>query len=99
MSLALADYKLEFEDIPPITRKGGKDSKMSKNSKPAETVEAKAYNKTRGEHIKDVIIAVLVAGIIAFIGGVSFAKNNQAEIDRAVSAVQPTAQVQEPVKK
>lgn len=96
---ALDSYKLEYEHMPfRFTRKGGKDSKMSKNTKAVEA-PAKTYNKSRGEHFKDIVIAVLVASIIAFVGGMTFAKNNQAEIDRAVSAVQPTAQAQETVKK
>lgn len=99
MSEVLAGYELQYEDVPFI--KPYRVGRAFKMSNKANTVEApaKAYNKTRGEHIKDIIIAILVAGIIAFVGGMTFAKNNQAEIDRAVSAVQPTAQAQEPVKK
>ena len=74
-----------------ITRKGGKDMKMSKQAKVTEA-PAKVYNKTRGEHFKDLVITALVIGIIAFIGGMQFAKGNQAEINRAVQAVQPNTQ-------
>jgi hypothetical protein len=38
------------------------------------------------------VITALVIGIIAFIGGMQFAKGNQAEINRAVQAVQPNTQ-------
>lgn len=96
----LGDYKLHYEDINPNTRKGGKDSKMSKNSKQVESSPAKTYNKTRGEHFKDLVIIALVVGIIAFVGGMQFAKGNQAQIDKAVQAAQPTAQAVAPeVKK
>jgi cell division protein FtsN len=48
---------------------------------------AKVYNKTRGEHVKDVMIAVLVASIIAFIGGMQFANKQNATVSEAVKAV------------
>lgn len=98
MSEALANYKLEFEDRPlkitPFARMGGKDSKMSKNSTTPEAPKApKAkYSKTRGEHIKDVVIAMLVTGIIAFIGGVSHQSNQQQAIETAVKGAQTVAQ-------
>lgn len=97
---ALDSFKLEYEQMPfRLTRySGGKDSKMSKQ-KTTNEVAPKVYAKTRGEHFKDIVIAILVASIIAFIGGMQFAKGNQAEIDRAVSAVQPTAQVSAEAKK
>mgnify|MGYP006148911633 CR=1 FL=1 len=99
MSGALADYKLHYEDInPKKTRTGGKDIiKMSK-AKQQVDAPAKTYNKTRGEHFKDIVIVALVVSIIAFIGGMQFAKSNQAEVDRAVQAAMPTAQATE-VKK
>lgn len=74
---------------------------MSKETAPTETPKApKAkYTKTRGEHIKDVIIAVLVASIVAFIGGMTFQSKQQHAIEAAVQAVTPTAQAQAPAKK
>lgn len=99
MSGTLSDYPLHYEDINPITRKGGKDSlKMSKSNKSAEA-PAKAYSKTRGEHFKDMLITALIVGIIAFVGGMQFAKGNQAQIDKAVNAAMPTAQAVAPEAK
>lgn len=70
------------------------------NSNKAEAKPARKYSKTRGEHFKDLVIVALVVAIMAFIGGMQFAKGNQAQIDKAVSAVQPTAQAVAPeVKK
>lgn len=77
-----------------ITRKGGKGSKMSKNTKPVEA-KAKIYNKSRGEHFKDIVIAMLVTGIIAFIAGAQFqAKQNDA-VNAAVQAIAPTAHAEQ----
>lgn len=86
-------YGTDYLDIPELNPIWvGKDSKMSKNTKQAEATPAKTYNKTRGEHYKDIVIAVLVAGIVAFIGGAIFANNHNAQISRAVQAVTPTAE-------
>lgn len=88
----------------PITkpyRVGRTFTKMSNsNNKAAEPKAPKAkYAKTRGEHYKDIVIAILIAGIIAFIGGMHFANTQHDAIDTAVKAVQPTASAQAPVKK
>lgn len=92
MSEALAGYRLKYEDYKPKSRKsGGKDIiKMSKNSKQTEA-PAKVYNKTRGEHLKDLVIVALVVSIIAFIGGMQFAEKQNAKVSEAVKAVTPTA--------
>lgn len=97
---ALSNYKLELEDRPLRITKfarntGGKDSKMSKQNQPvAETKAPKAkYSKTRGEHIKDVIIAILIAGVIAFVGGMHFESSKNAEIKNAVTAATTTPDV------
>lgn len=72
--------------IPTInTRKGGKD--ITKMSKPKNDTPVKVYQKTRGEHVKDVMIAILVAGIIAFIAGMHFANKQNAKVSEAVNAV------------
>lgn len=57
------------------------------------TTEApKASNKkrvaTRGEHAKDIIIAVLITAVIAFIGGMVFANQQSAEVKNAVAHAQ-----------
>lgn len=94
---ALAEFPLYYEDITPKTRKGGKDSKMSKNTNQVEA-PAKAYNKTRGEHVKDMIIVALVVAIIAFGLGVKFQSDRNAEVQSAVKEA-TTQQVTAEVKK
>lgn len=89
----LEAYTLKYEELPYTVKSGGKGQKMTKTSK-AEVVPAKTYNKTRGEHLKDMVIVALVFSIIAFIGGMQFAKSNQAQIDKAVQAVTPSAEAQ-----
>ena len=98
MSSALEAYPLEFEDVP-FTKpyRVGKDSKMSKSNQP--TSEPKVYAKTRGEHIKDMVIVALVVGIVAFGLGFKFNADRNSEMQSAVKAAQ-TAQVATPdVKK
>lgn len=78
-----------------------KMSKEKNNTKAPEAFEKpqKAkYAKTRGEHIKDVVIAVLVTAIIAFVSGMTFQGNQQKAIDTAVKSAQTVAS-QAPVKK
>lgn len=61
----------------------------SMTNKPTTTEAPKAskkYAKTRGEHYKDIVIAVLIAGVIAFIGGMHFANQHNAEMQTAVKA-------------
>lgn len=87
----LDNHKLYYEDMkPPInTRKGGKVNKMTKQATVTETPKAsKKYAKTRGEHFKDIVIAILVAGVIAFIGGIQFANRQHAQVESAVKAAQ-----------
>lgn len=80
---------MEFIETPIQkinTRKGGKDIvKMSKQK--TNDTPVKVYQKTRGEHVKDVMIAILVAGIIAFIAGMHFANKQNAKVSEAVNAV------------
>ena len=99
MSSALSDYPLEFEDVPFIKplKRVGKDSKMSNKSTETEA-PAKVYNKTRGEHVKDMIIVALVVAIVAFGLGVKFQSDRNAEVQNAVKAA-TTQQVTAEVKK
>lgn len=83
---SLASYKLEYEDLPRKTRKGGKDMKMSKTTNNEAPKASKKYQKTRGEHYKDIVIAVLITGIVAFVAGVQFANGQQATVTEAVQA-------------
>lgn len=97
---SLANYPLEFEDYPPSPRmfRVGKDMKMSKSSKAVEA-PAKTYNKTKGEHFKDMVIVALVVGIIAFGLGFKFNADRNAEMQSAVKAAQTTQAVAQDVKK
>jgi hypothetical protein len=61
-------------------------STTSENSKPA-----KRYSKTRGEHVKDILIAVLITAVIAFIGGTVFANKQTARVEQAVKSAQALA--------
>lgn len=99
MSSALDSYPLYYEDINPTTRKGGKDSvKMAKSKNSVEAPAAKTYNKTKGEHFKDMVIVALVVGIIAFGLGFKFNADRNSEMQSAVKAAQ-TTQVTAEVKK
>lgn len=85
--MTLDDYPLYYEDQPlkiSITRKGGKDSKMSKKSSTPEA-PAKVYAKTRGEHFKDMVIVALVVTIIGFVGGMQFQKSHDTEVRNAMT--------------
>lgn len=89
-------YTMQYEDMAPHKLKIRKGPKMSKEQTPAiEAPTVKSYTKTRGEHFKDIIIAILVVGVIAFVGGMQFQSNHQAEIKAAVLS----AQAETPVKK
>lgn len=89
-------YGTQYLDIPQLTKtaqSGGKDSKMSKNSTTNEAPKtSKKYAKTRGEHYKDIVIAVLVTGIIAFVAGTMFQGKQQNAINAAVNAVSPSVE-------
>ena len=63
------------------------------NNQPKEAKAPKAkYAKTRGEHLKDLVITGLVVGIIAFIGGITFQSKQQDAINTAVKGAQVVAQ-------
>ena len=81
---------MDFIETPIKPARVGR-AKMPKSTNNEAPKASKKYAKTRGEHYKDIVIAILVTGIIAFIGGAMFANSNQAKIDAAVSAVQPVA--------
>lgn len=67
----------------------GRVKQMTKQTNTTPEVKtAKKYAKTRGEHLKDLIIVALVAGLIAFVGGMQFANKQNAEVKNAVNAAQ-----------
>lgn len=88
----LDSHKMQYEDMAPRklkTRKGGKGSKMSKNNKTevaSKAAPVKKNQKSRAEHAKDILIAVLITSAVAFISGMHFANQHQADINKAVSA-------------
>ena len=86
--------------IKPV-RVGRVTPMTNKNITPEASKAPKAkYNKTRGEHIKDILIAVLIVGVVAFIGGAHYADSKNAEMQNAVKNAQTTAQAVAPeVKK
>lgn len=78
-----------------ITRKGGKGDKMSTKKQEVPTAKTRrVYSKTRGEHYKDIVIAILITAIIAFICGAVFQSKQQGAIVAAVEAVTPSAQAE-----
>lgn len=100
-------YGSPYIDIPELVkpeRVGRISEKMSKNNT-TPTAEApkatsKKYAKTRGEHFKDMLIVALIVGIIAFVGGMHFANQQNSRVANAVkSAVAPTVSAQAPAKK
>lgn len=73
---------------------------MPKSITTAEPKTAKKYAKTRGEHYKDMVIVALVAGLIAFVGGMHFSNQQHNQVASAVkNAVAPSASAQAPTSK
>lgn len=95
--------EIEFIETPINPIRVGRTFKRMSNkstSQPEAPKQKAKYSKTRGEHTKDLIIAVLIAGIVAFIGGMTFQSKQQSAIDTAVKAVSPAVSAQAPeVKK
>lgn len=100
MSSALEAYTLEFEDVPfrKPYRVGRTFKKMSNKSNAVEVL-AKIYNKTKGEHFKDMVIVALVVGIVAFGLGFKFNSDRNAEMQSAVKAAQTATVSTDTVKK
>lgn len=66
---------------------------MTKSTSTEAPKASKKYNKTRGEHAKDIVIAVLITAIVAFGLGVKVQADRNAEVAKAVSnAIVPTAE-------
>lgn len=67
-------------------------------SKKEEVPVAKVYEKSRTEHFKDIVIAVLVTAVVCFVGGVSYAnaQHNATEtkVQSAVEAVETTVKTE-----
>lgn len=84
---------MEYE-LTPITTKlperVGK-VKMTKSTTNEAPKVSKKYAKTRGEHYKDIVIAVLVTAVIGFVVGMHFSNQQHAATAQAVKAAQVTA--------
>lgn len=85
----MVDFQLYYEEHSSI-RKGGKVIKMTKQLSSEASKASRKYAKTRGEHYKDIVIAVLIAAIIAFIGGMHFENQHNTDVSRATTVAQPT---------
>lgn len=86
-------YGTPYIDEPKLYRKkavGRAKTMPNKNqTNQADTSKpAKKYAKTRGEHLKDIVIAILIAGILAFVAGMHFANAQHEQVSKAVAAVQ-----------
>ena len=60
-------------------KSGGKGQEMPKLTS-TEPKSSKKYAKTRGEHYKDIVIAILVTAILAFMVGMRFADQQHKEL-------------------
>lgn len=88
-------YQTPFIDIPmKKPERVGRAKPMPKTST-NEPKSSKRYTKTRGEHYKDIVIAILVTAVIGFMAGMHFSNSQHAETVKAVQA----ATVQATVKK
>lgn len=81
---------IPFIETPIKPVRVGRVTPMTKSQKTTEA-PAKVYNKTRGEHVKDMLIVALVVGIVAFGLGFKFNADRNAEMQSAVKAAQTTA--------
>lgn len=102
----LEDTKIALDERvnPKIkTPKGRKDSKMSNKDElqtlPPMVMRGKKYQKSRGEHFKDVVIAILITAIIAFVAGANYASKQQSKVDQVRAEAQSSVEVQPTVKK
>ena len=91
---------MDYIETPINPYRVGRTFKKMSQKQPTPEVKApKAkYSKTRGEHFKDIVIAVLITGIIAFVGGMVFQGKQQQAIETAVKGAS-TQTVEAPVKK
>lgn len=73
---------------------------MTKSTSTEQPKAVKKYAKTRGEHYKDIVIAILVTAIVAFGLGVKVQADRNAQVAKAVNAaITPTATAAEAPKK
>lgn len=84
----------------PITAKAVGRPEMTKSTITEQPKAARKYAKTRGEHYKDMVIVALIAGLIAFVGGMHFSNQQHSQVANAVkNAVAPSVSAQAPTSK
>jgi len=88
---SLAGVQLRYEPVKKHKYKISKENKMGNKTEVPTAETRKVYEKTRGEHFKDIIIAVLLTSIVAFIVGAQYQSRHTADITRAVAAVEQPA--------
>lgn len=85
-------YGTQFIDIPIKPGRVGRAKNMPKTSPTNEASKpAKRYQKTRGEHYKDIVIAMLVTAVIGFIVGMHFSNSQHDQTAQAVKAATASA--------
>jgi ABC-type proline/glycine betaine transport system permease subunit len=95
----LDSYALQYEDLTHKKPERVGRPEMTKSTINEQPKAVKKYAKTRGEHYKDIVIAILITAIIAFGLGVKVQADRNAQIASAVkSAVTPTATAAEASK-
>jgi len=62
------DERANYSKIKKTKRKVNKMT-TNRTARAAQYRPAKRYQKTQGEHFKDIVIAILVTAIIAFVAG------------------------------
>lgn len=82
-------YKTAYIDIPQLIRKDRKVKTMPKTEEVQKP--SKKYAKSRTEHYKDVIIAVLLTAIASFIAGTVYADNRNKVINATINRIESSA--------
>lgn len=82
MSIA---YTLRYEDMTKKYNVSKGVGNMSNKQEVPMAKTRKVYEKSRTEHIKDIVIAVLITAVIAFVCGVHYANSQREATDTAVN--------------
>lgn len=83
--MSLDTFNLNYEELP-TKKRGLKMGKITNNSEVKQAKIRRVYEKSRGEHFKDIVIAVLITGVITFVLGVRYANNQAATTATAIQA-------------
>lgn len=91
---SLAEHKLYYEDLTQKPARVGR-TEMSNTIKAEAPKASKKRVATRGEHAKDIVIAILVTAVIGFIAGMHFSNQQHTQLQNAVKAASaPVAQAE-----